>query len=151
MGKMDTRGARFTVMIPDVPPGINQQYKYGKGNVRLSDAANAWKEKAALIIGARAGELGWRYGGGTYRIGIRFSVGKGRRELDFDAPIKIITDTLAEKLGFPDDSPRYFVLGSIETIKAAERFVIVFMEPYDRVVVREGESWLAIAKFLEQR
>ena len=151
MEKIYTRTARFAVMIPDVPPGINQQYKYGKGNVRLSDAANIWKEKAALIIGARAGELGWVYGGGTYKIDIWFSVGKGRKELDFDAPVKIIIDTLAEKLGFPDDSPKYFVRGSIETVKSDERFVSIVMEPYDRVVLREGESWLAIQKFLEQR
>ena len=78
-------------------------------------------------------------------------MGKGRKELDFDAPIKIITDTLAAKLGFPDDSPKYFVRGSIETIKSDERFVSIVMEPYDRVVMMEGESWIETAKYLEQR
>lgn len=129
---------RLILAIPDVPPGINQQYGRGGRRVYLTDDAVRWKERAALFIGAQAGQQGWRHEEGqTYWIAIYFSVGEGRREIDLDAPVKIIIDTVAEKLGFPDDSPKYFVKQSSQTIEARDRFVFIIVEPYDRLEWKE--------------
>lgn len=98
----------FDVFIPIAVPGINTQYRRGlHGKVFKAKPHKLWAKQAALIIGARAGELGWRDEGSQYDIEI--TVFNSR--LDADAPVKLIIDTVTQKLGFDDSRIRNVNIG----------------------------------------
>ncbi len=88
----------FDVWIPVLPPGINQTYKTTKiGGFYKSEIATEWQEKSALIIGSKAAELDFEpYG--NYSIYVEIHNSKA----DVDASIKLIIDTITQKLGFDD-------------------------------------------------
>lgn len=92
------------VKIDSCPPGINQTYgikgdrgKGQKGLYKTPEATN-WATKASYIIGNAAGNQGWEDQSKYYSIEIIFS----HPLLDVDAPIKLIIDTVAQKLNFSD-------------------------------------------------
>jgi Holliday junction resolvase RusA-like endonuclease len=93
----------FDVFIVVLPPGINKTYastinpKTNKSRIYKTKEAKEWSEKAALIIGSRAAELDF-VPSGEYKLVITTHGSK----MDVDAPIKLIQDTLCEKLGFDD-------------------------------------------------
>lgn len=90
----------FFLWIPFLPPGINSQYtrSRGTGRVILTLPARIWKDHAAVMIGARAGELLWEQTSDKYAIEI-YVVGT---RADADAYIKTVIDTVTKKLGFDD-------------------------------------------------
>jgi hypothetical protein len=56
-----TQSDYIEIIIPHLPPGINQTYRIIKRNSKpglaLTPAANRWDKDAALIIGATAGRI----------------------------------------------------------------------------------------------
>lgn len=102
----------FQVQIPTTPPGINQTYKVSqkwgvdkkgkkvkKAFMYKDSSALEWAQGAALIIGAEAGVQDFQFNiKSKYKIQIDFA-SKG---YDVDAPLKLILDTLCQKLGFDD-------------------------------------------------
>lgn len=89
---------QFTVFIPVFSPGLNQTYKTGRGRFYKSKEAKEWQAKAALIIGSAAAEQEWVDDSKYYEILIEFN----HPRQDVDAPIKLIIDTVSQKLGFND-------------------------------------------------
>ena len=91
----------FNIFIEVLPPGINKTYsvtsKGGKGRMYKSEEAKAWATGAALQIGSRAAELEFEPEG-HYDLKI---IVTGSR-MDVDAPIKLIQDTLCQKLDFDE-------------------------------------------------
>lgn len=94
----------LTVKIDSCPPGVNATYgikgNRGKGQKGLfkTDEATSWQEGAALVIGSAAAMQDWKDDSKYYSIEIIFH----HPRLDADAPLKIIVDTVAQKLGFND-------------------------------------------------
>lgn len=90
----------FYVFIPMLPPGINNQYmpSYTTGRPVLTSKARDWKNKAALIVSARAGELDWKADASKYTLEI--VVGGSRS--DVDAYSKTVIDVVTKCLGFDD-------------------------------------------------
>ncbi len=89
----------FDVFIPVLPPGINATYKTTKqGGFYKSKAAKEWQAKAALIIGSQAAELDWKHESSHYSIEIFLYEWHG----DVDACVKLVIDTVSQKLGFDD-------------------------------------------------
>lgn len=102
----------FQVQIPTTPPGINQTYKvsqkwgFDKKGKKVKKAfmykdasALEWAKGAALIIGAEAGVQNFQFNiKSKYKVEFDFAA-KG---YDVDAPLKLILDTLCQKLGFND-------------------------------------------------
>lgn len=90
----------LTVKINSCPPGINSTYGIKKGSKGLykEDEATNWATKASYVIGSAAGNQGWEDQSKYYSIEIIFS----HPRLDVDAPIKLVIDTVAQKLGFND-------------------------------------------------
>lgn len=89
------------ITIDSMPPGINNTYgvnPYGKKKIFKQDVALAWAEGAAHYIGVAAAHQNWTDDSKYYEIEITFQHPK----LDVDAPIKLIIDTVAQKLGFDD-------------------------------------------------
>ena len=86
------------VFIPMLPPGLNQTYKTGKGNFYKSSEAKEWQAQAALLIGAEAGHQNWVDDSKFYEV--ELTIQNSRH--DTDAFIKLVIDTLAQKLGFDD-------------------------------------------------
>lgn len=87
------------VFIPILPPGINRDYAIGwHGKMHKTNEARAWSKSAALLIGAKAGQIGWEDHEGRFEIDIICS----RMKHDVDAPMKLIIDTVSLKLGFDD-------------------------------------------------
>lgn len=99
----------FEVFIPLLPPGINTQYKRNRnGMVFVNKLHRIWAEKAALIIGARAAELGWEaQPDEEYYVEIALY----NFTLDVDAPLKLILDTVSRKLDFDDSKVRAVWIG----------------------------------------
>lgn len=89
----------LSVWIPVLPPGKNATYGYGKMRVYLSDEASSWAEKAALIIGAAAGEQGFIVQDSDEYAILIYTYGS---DLDVDAPVALVIDTVSRKLGFDD-------------------------------------------------
>jgi Holliday junction resolvase RusA-like endonuclease len=92
----------FQCFIPISPPGINETYKItSQGGVRMYKVteANDWSAHAALIIGSEAAiqdfELTQER---EWEIRILFS----NWRQDVDAPVKLVIDTVAIKLGVDD-------------------------------------------------
>lgn len=89
------------VDIPLEPPGINQTYKItcvsGKARMYKSKKAKTWATDAALIIGSGGRDFTFNIKS-DYLVKIDFAA-KG---YDVDAPVKLILDTLCQKLGFND-------------------------------------------------
>jgi Holliday junction resolvase RusA-like endonuclease len=92
------------ILIPHLPPGINQTYRIvkrnGKAGLAKTPAANRWDRDAALIVGAAAGRLDFEPDlAANYQIVIRWWGGKH----DTDAHLKLVQDCVTRKLGFDDD------------------------------------------------
>lgn len=94
----------LTVTIDWCPPGINETYgikgNRGKGSKGLfkTDQATYWQEKAALVIGSAAAMQDWKDDSPYYSLEVLFH----HPRLDADAPLKLIADTVSQKLGFND-------------------------------------------------
>jgi Holliday junction resolvase RusA-like endonuclease len=89
------------ITIKSCPPGINATYGVNTQShkkVYKSDQAVAWQNGAALIIGSEAGKQDWKDDSKYYEIEIIFQ----HPRLDVDAPVKLVIDTVATKLGFND-------------------------------------------------
>lgn len=91
------------IVIPFLPPGINQTYQIIKrGTTRglaLTPRARRWDENAALIVGAAGGRFEFEPDlTASYQIIIRWWGGKH----DADAHLKIVQDCVTRKLGFDD-------------------------------------------------
>ncbi|MBE3049043.1 hypothetical protein IMZ48_42400 [Candidatus Bathyarchaeota archaeon] len=114
--------SNFFVLIPFLPPGINAQYIRHRytGQIILSTKAREWKKNAAMVIGARAGVLGWEVGEGQYDIEIL--VGGSRS--DADAYVKTIVDTVTQKLGFDDRRVRKVTAEKVKGKKLWARYVL---------------------------
>jgi Holliday junction resolvase RusA-like endonuclease len=124
----------LVVEIPALPPGINSQYAVGRGrgdkgkaHVYLTEYANTWSAKAALIIGAKAGLVGWYHRFTSYGLLLIFS-GSG---LDVDAPVKLVMDTLTRKLGF-DDS--LIVEQASLRLNSPEKKLVLVLYPCEELV-----------------
>src|SRR3972149_8241758 len=90
---------RLEVFVPGPIVGLNQTYKTGRGRFYKSAEATSWASAAALIIGAEAGEASWFDGGADFSLSLTLS----RIRHDIDAPLKLVQDVLADKLGFDDE------------------------------------------------
>lgn len=91
------------VFIPILPPGINRDYAVGwHGKMHKTNEAKAWSSSAALLIGAKAGQIGWEDHGGEFEIEVFCS----QMPHDIDAPMKLIIDTVSLKLRFDDKRVR---------------------------------------------
>jgi Holliday junction resolvase RusA-like endonuclease len=93
----------FEVLIPHLPPGINQTYRIvkrnGKAGLAKTRAANRWDRDAALIVGAAAGRFEFEPDlTAEYQIIVRWWGGKH----DADAHLKLVQDCVTRKLGFDD-------------------------------------------------
>lgn len=91
------------IFVPLLPPGLNQSYGIGKtdedkGFLYKTSPASQWAEQAALIIGSEAGIQEWVDDAEYYEIIIKFS----NFRQDVDAPLKLVIDTISQKLGFND-------------------------------------------------
>lgn len=94
---------KLEIFIPLLPPGINRDYGIGRhGKIYKTNEAKAWSSSAALLIGAKAGQIGWEDHGGEFEIEIVCS----QMSHDVDSPIKLIIDTVSLKLGFDDKRVR---------------------------------------------
>ncbi len=114
----------FTVFIPVFSPGLNKTYKTGKGRFYKAKEIKEWQAQAALIIGSAAAEQEWKDDSEYYEIIIEFN----NFRQDFDAPIKLITDTVALKLGFND---KRIMKGSIEKKVSEQDGVLIKLLPYE--------------------
>lgn len=88
----------FEIYIKENPPGINKTYKISNSRMYKDDVAVKWQYDTALQIGAKAGTDNWTDKYKHYAIYIQF----GNCKQDVDAPIKLVIDTLTQKLGFDD-------------------------------------------------
>lgn len=95
------------IMIPLLPPGINQTYQIIKRpskngtspGLALTPKARGWDKDAALIVGATAGRFEFEPDlTADYQIVIRWWGGKH----DADAHLKLVQDCVTRKLGFDD-------------------------------------------------
>jgi Holliday junction resolvase RusA-like endonuclease len=87
------------ILIPTLPPGANRTYQRTRNGIAITPAARRWDEDAALIIGAKAGLVGFKPDlTADYQIVIRW--GGGRH--DADAHLKLVQDCVTRKLGFDD-------------------------------------------------
>ncbi len=113
--------SNFFVLIPFLPPGINAQYTRHRytGQTILTTKARKWKQDAAMVIGARAGLLGWEVGEGKYDIEIL--VGGSRS--DADAYVKTVVDTVTQKLGFDDRRVRKVTAEKVKSKKMLEWYM----------------------------
>ena len=112
------------IFIPLNPPGINQTYGYGQGRVYMTDVARSWSEGAAFIVGSEAGMQNWEDIFDYYQIFIKFN----NWNLDVDAPIKLVIDTVTRKLGFDD---KRILRQCSEKINSGEKGVWVTLENYE--------------------
>lgn len=88
-----------------------------------SQEANDWAAKAALIIGSEAGFSDWKDKEEFYNIEIIFS----QLRCDVDGPVKLVIDTLSQKLGFNDNRIKK---QSSEKFDLGYRGVWIILEPY---------------------
>lgn len=91
------------ILIPYLPPGINQTYQIvkhaGKRGLALTLIARRWDKDAALIVGSAAGQFDFEPDLSIkYQIIIRWWGGKH----DTDAHLKLTQDCVTRKLGFDD-------------------------------------------------
>jgi len=80
------------------PPGINATYKVTGSRMYKSDIAVDWQTSAALAIGSKAGEIDWKDSHDYYGINIYTA----NKNMDVDATVKLVIDTIAQKLDFND-------------------------------------------------
>ena len=108
--------------IPSLPPGINATYKTGRGGFYKSAEAVLWQQKASYIIGAHANWMGWEDDAEFYKIYIEI-----RGSLaDVDASVKLIIDTITQKLGFDDSR---ILEQSSKKVKSDEKGILVRLIP----------------------
>lgn len=110
------------ITIESCPPGINATYKVNPNSHRKvykDEQATAWAAGAALVIGAAAAKQDWKDDCEFYEVEVIFH----HPRLDVDAPIKLIYDTLSQKLGFNDG--RIIKQGSEKVIDDCEQVVII--------------------------
>lgn len=91
------------IVIPFLPPGINQTYQIVKRKssrgLALTIKARRWDKDAALIVGATAGQFEFEPDiKAEYQIVIRWWGGRH----DVDAHLKLVQDCVTRKLGFDD-------------------------------------------------
>jgi Holliday junction resolvase RusA-like endonuclease len=91
------------MVIPLLPPGINQTYQIIKRRttpgLALTRKARRWDKDAALIIGVAGGRFEFEPDlAADYQIVIRWWGGKH----DADAHLKLVQDCVTRKLGFDD-------------------------------------------------
>ena len=87
----------MVITLP-MPPGINRTYKVGNGRFYKSAEAKQWEEDAYYLIKAcRNQKRLW-----SEKVHIIMSCTK-YRELDIDAPIKIVLDALENAGLFKND------------------------------------------------
>ncbi len=114
------------IWIPLLPPGINESYgvvnRRGKADMYKTEKALIWQQGAALIIGAEAGRQGWVDDSRYYEIKITLQ----NSNHDEDASVKIVQDTVAEKLGFND---KRIMEQSSRKIQAEEKGVWIELRP----------------------
>lgn len=115
----------LTVFIPTLPPGLNQTYKTGKGNFYKSSEAKEWQAQASLIIGAEAGHQNWVDDSKFYEI--ELFIQNSRH--DTDAFIKLVMDTLTQKLGFDDKRIKKIIS---EKITSTEKGLTIRLSPYEQ-------------------
>jgi Holliday junction resolvase RusA-like endonuclease len=106
----------FEVFVPVFPPGLNDTYRCGKGVdgkivFYKTKEATEWQEKAALIVGSEAAIQEWEDDSKYYEIWIEFN----NWRQDFDAPIKLVTDTISLKLGFNDKRIMWGHIGKVDS------------------------------------
>lgn len=118
----------FSIFIPLNPPGLNGTYQIssasGKAHMFKSSEANLWATQAALLIGAKAGEVDWKDDSQFYEISIKFT----NLRQDSDAPIKLIIDTLSQKLGFND---KRIMKQCSEKVEGEIKGVLIELKPYN--------------------
>lgn len=81
-----------------------------------------WQQGAALIIGSEAGNQGWVDNSKYYELEIKFS----NWNMDEDGPVKLVQDTIAEKLGFND---KRILRQCSEKIKSEDKGVWIELRP----------------------
>lgn len=114
---------KLKVWVPLLPPGINATYGIRRGGRGLYKTQKAvdWQNDAALLIGSKAGEVGWEDHGGDFQLSYTLS----QARTDLDASIKLIGDTVAEKLGFNDKRIRQ---GAQTFADLGEKGVLIVLE-----------------------
>ena len=118
----------LSIFIPLLPPGINQTYgikidKAGKPSMYKRPKAITWSVDASLIIGAKAAEVDFEFSK-YYEIYIEFN----NWRMDVDAPIKLIIDTVSQKLGFDD---KYILKQTSVKKKGGEKSVLIVLKGID--------------------
>jgi hypothetical protein len=132
----------LVVQIDALPPGINSQYGVGRGRARdvsyltesddrkprvyLTPEAEKWAAQAALVIGAKSGETGWRQEFASYGLLTAFS----GTTMDVDAPVRLVIDTVARKLGFDD---RLIVEQASIRIKHEKKSLLIVLYPCEEL------------------
>lgn len=110
------------IWVPILPPGINQSYgvvnRQGKGDMYKTQDALIWQAGAALIIGSEAAQQNWMDDSKFYEI--KITLYNSRH--DVDANLKIVLDTVAEKLGFND---KKIVEQSSKKIQSNEKGILI--------------------------
>lgn len=109
------------IWIPLLPPGINQTYRIGNGHMYKSREANDWAADAAMVIGSAA--VDWVDESEYYEICIELHNDRH----DVDAPIKLVIDTVAAKLGFNDNR---IMKQCSEKKMSNEKGIMIELRPY---------------------
>jgi Holliday junction resolvase RusA-like endonuclease len=116
----------FEVFIEVLPPGINRTYAStvnpttGKSRIYKSGDARDWARQAALVIGSQAALMDFEPDG-EYNLYVEVH----NSRMDIDAPLKLIQDTVTEKLGFDD---RHIQEVEIKKIKSDKKGVLIKLE-----------------------
>lgn len=92
------------VILP-VPPSVNSQYIHTRYGTRLTPAAEAFRQRAVLLVREALGGAQWPTEA-FYRVTIQVWFANEKRPRDVDNILKLTIDSAAAACGFDDKRVR---------------------------------------------